>query len=220
MKLANKGFTLIELMIVVVILGVLMSTILPRLTGAQARARDVGRVADLGNIAAALTVFYDDNGLYPGPGAIGTDANLTPECLGSVGAANTVSKKIGIYLEGNQVPIDPQPNANMYLCGNGVDPLAATGKGRYWYSAITKNGIDNNVFILCADMETFQKANTNVTDTTAIAADGSGADAAAPFDSGIDAPTGYTTLSGIVGVSKFTADEAIAGKTQYCILRP
>ena len=47
LKIWKKAFTLIELMIVVVILWVLMSTILPKLTWAQARARDAWRIADL-----------------------------------------------------------------------------------------------------------------------------------------------------------------------------
>lgn len=211
MKLTQKGFTLIELMIVVVILGVLMSTILPRLTGAQARARDQGRISDINNISAALTVFYDDNGLYPGPSA--ANNNETSECLAQTGAPDTVSAKLGIYLDSNQVPVDPQPNANTYLCGT-------LDKGRYWYSAMIKDGIANNSFILCADMETFQKANTDVTDGTSnVGTDASGGDTLASLAT-IGA-TAFNTLSSVVGTKNYTAEDATsAGKSQYCILKP
>ena len=215
MKLKNKGFTLIELMIVVVILGVLMSTVLPKLTGAQARARDTGRIADLGNISAALTTYYDDNGLFPGVGNTTTNANFTSNCLDETDAdPDEVGQKIAIYLEGNKVPKDPQVNANAYLCDGNV-------KGRYWYAPLTKDGIANNAYILCADMETYQKANTDVGSGggTDIVSGTDPSNAARALQTPTDDST-YARLALKVGTFDSSAEASVAGRSQYCMLRP
>ena len=107
-KIWKKAFTLIELMIVVVILWVLMSTILPKLTWAQARSRDAWRIADLWNIAAALQVYYDDNWEYP------WNNNSEWVCLSWSWA--WVAWSINNYMQSKKVPVDPQPTANSYLC--------------------------------------------------------------------------------------------------------
>ena len=62
---SRKWFTLIEMLIVIVIIGILAAALIPRLTGIQARARDTARIADMRNTATALEVYYFDNGSYP-----------------------------------------------------------------------------------------------------------------------------------------------------------
>ena len=135
----KKGFTLIELMIVIVILGVLMGTILPRLTGAQSRARDTGRIADLNTLSQALETYYDDNGEYPV-----ADGNCAPSVLGA-------------YLKGNALPIPPSAAQDTIVGG-------ATCSGSYFYKPLTKSGLPNNGYVLGSDVETWQTANvsTNV----------------------------------------------------------
>lgn len=59
------GFTMIELLIVIVILGILMAVGLGNFTNSQRKARDSQRKTDLVNIAKALEVYYNDKGGYP-----------------------------------------------------------------------------------------------------------------------------------------------------------
>jgi len=59
------GFTLIELMIVIVILGVLASLITGQFITSLKKGRDAKRKSDLGHIKSALEMFYEDKRRYP-----------------------------------------------------------------------------------------------------------------------------------------------------------
>jgi general secretion pathway protein G len=60
-----KGFTLIELMIVVVILGILATIIMPRMLGRPEQARRMKAKIDIRNIESALALFKTDTGRFP-----------------------------------------------------------------------------------------------------------------------------------------------------------
>ena len=67
-KTNKKGFTLVEMLIVIVIIGVLAAALIPRLTSARGRANDVARKASLQQIATALVSYQIDNGGFPTTG--------------------------------------------------------------------------------------------------------------------------------------------------------
>lgn len=61
----QKGFTLVELLIVIAIIGILMSLALAGMRFAQRRARDLQRENAIRNLSTALEAYYVDNRAYP-----------------------------------------------------------------------------------------------------------------------------------------------------------
>lgn len=61
----NKGFTIIELLMVMGIIGVLIGVVVVNTRSSQAQARDDQRRADLSEIAAALELYEVEQGHYP-----------------------------------------------------------------------------------------------------------------------------------------------------------
>lgn len=61
----QSGFTIIELLIVIVVIGLLAGLVLTTFAGVQERARDTERRTDINAIKTHLEVYYNDNGHYP-----------------------------------------------------------------------------------------------------------------------------------------------------------
>lgn len=64
-KRAASGFTIVELLIVIVVIGILAALVLNSFRGVQERARDTERRTDINAQAGQLEVYYTDNGGYP-----------------------------------------------------------------------------------------------------------------------------------------------------------
>jgi prepilin-type N-terminal cleavage/methylation domain-containing protein len=65
MHMKRKGFTLVEILIVVSIIGLLSSIVLVGLGSFRARGRDARRIADLRETQNALELYYGKFGMYP-----------------------------------------------------------------------------------------------------------------------------------------------------------
>lgn len=64
-KTLQKGFTIVELLIVIVVIGILAGLVLNTFSGVQKRARDTERQTDITSLSTQLEVFYNDNAGYP-----------------------------------------------------------------------------------------------------------------------------------------------------------
>ena len=103
-----KGFTLVELLIVIAIIGVLSALLMANFIGVRQRARDAQRKSDLRQIQSALELYRSDLGLYP------TTQN-GPACDTAFSSGTT------IYMA--KVPCDPTNssfyNSNYYYYSDG-----------------------------------------------------------------------------------------------------
>lgn len=105
----KSGFTLIELMIVVVIIAVLAAAVIPRLAGRTQQARNNTAKMDIsGNISVALDLYELDNGRYPSSeqqlGSLITKPSSSP----------VPTNWNGPYLK--RKPIDPWGTEYRYAC--------------------------------------------------------------------------------------------------------
>ena len=83
----SKGFTLIEMLIVVAIIGILAALLIPNAMSAIQKAKQKGTMKDLNSIAGAVTDYITDNGIAP-----------TGQTWGSF-SANFISALSGFYLK-------------------------------------------------------------------------------------------------------------------------
>ena len=80
MKKLQKGFTLIELMIVVAIIAILASVAAPKFGSQIQKAQDAQGIQVVGTWRSGLSIFYIDNGVYPttlGAIAVAVDKGTT-----------------------------------------------------------------------------------------------------------------------------------------------
>ena len=104
------GFTLIELMVVIVILGILAGLIVPRIMGRPEEARRMKARVQIESIETALKLYKLDNGYYP----------TTEQGLQALVESPTVGElprawREGGYLEKGRIPKDPWDNEYVYL---------------------------------------------------------------------------------------------------------
>ena len=105
-RLQLSGFTLIEVMVVVVILGILASIIVPKIMDKPDEARIVKAKQDIRAIQSALELYKLDNFVYPT-----TDQGL--QALVSKPTVDPVPPHWKQYLD--RLPIDPWDNPYQYL---------------------------------------------------------------------------------------------------------
>ncbi len=106
----NRGFTFIELMAVIVILGILAMSVMPKFFGRIDEARATSAKVQIRNFEQALKLFNLDNGFYPSTEQ-GLQALIEKPSVGKI----PPKWREGGYLEKNLLPMDPWSNDYIYL---------------------------------------------------------------------------------------------------------
>ena len=133
------AFTLMELMIVIIILGLLASLVMPNLIGKSEQAKQKLVCVQMKGIKNSLDMFKLDNGMYP-------DAEEGLEALvKNPDAEKYPNYASGGYFEDGNLPKDPWKNRYIYVPGEDGINLISLGADR------KEGGTDENKDITYAE---------------------------------------------------------------------
>ena len=132
-KTFRQGFTLIEIMLVVIIIGILVAMIVPNIAGRSEQARKTAARTDIeSNLGTALDLYRMDAGAYP----------TTEQGLSALIAEPTVSpvpaQWNGPYLKKKVLPKDPWGHEYVYVSPGTHNPES------YDLSSLGASGAEGN----------------------------------------------------------------------------
>jgi prepilin-type N-terminal cleavage/methylation domain-containing protein len=127
-KKSASGFTIVELLIVIVVIGILAALVLNSFRGVQERARDTKRRTDVNSQASQLEVYYTDNGHYPLFSQVSADSFITQNFKGA---------DLNAWRAPNQ-------------SSNSMTNSATPTKDQYGYQGLTDDGSGNATTTNCS----------------------------------------------------------------------
>lgn len=110
----KQGFTIVELLIVIVVIAILAAITIVAFSGIQQRARDSQRKSDIATITKALEVYYLDNGKYPVSSG-STTVNASWSTSNDASWNNLKNALVPKYI--SSLPSDPTNSPNGFTNG-------------------------------------------------------------------------------------------------------
>ena len=136
----TKGFTLVEILIVVVILGILAAIVIPQFTDASTEAKESSLMSDLQTIRSQIQLYkiqHNDN--FPGiangthTASAGFEASLTAE-TDIYGVAAAAGTGFGPYVQ--QIPTNGFNNSSIGAQGAAASPPGSATDGWYYNNVL------------------------------------------------------------------------------------
>lgn len=124
----NKGFTIVELLIVIVVIGILAGLVITTYNGIQQKARNTERTTDLKTFQSQLEAYNANNGRYP-----------TTTDLGTTGSSNVTWTAANLKGMDKETLSDPKANPHDFSLLN-----TGTGTADKYTYVPAPSGCDNS----------------------------------------------------------------------------
>lgn len=155
--LKQKGFTIVELLIVIVVIGILAAITIVSYNGIQQRARDTQRKSDVATITKAIELYYIDNGQFP-PSSGSTIISNSWSTTADTSWSNLKALLVPKYI--SNLPIDPvnTQGTPVYTSGSYYSYAYYTNKSTYCGAQI------NQMYIFVYKLESGTQPFTDIGD--------------------------------------------------------
>jgi len=136
----RKGFTLVEILIVVIILGILAAIVIPQFTEASAEARISNLMTNLQTVRSQVLLYKTQHGeVYPGSTSdatlFGKQMTQYTNVAGGLSATPSTAYTFGPYLQ--SVPKNPVSNVGTVTVVDSGTFAAPTTDGGWWFNMVT-----------------------------------------------------------------------------------
>lgn len=127
--MAQKGFTLVELIIVIAVIGILSTIVVVSYNGVQANGRDATRDSDMLSVKSQLETYFNDTGTYP------IASTMTNSDAATIAGGSGILK--GLSADALVNPLAPSGTTNSFAA---ISAGGTPENNVYWYQAYESNG--------------------------------------------------------------------------------